>query len=60
MQYLKTGTNNWTLASGPMAEAVTHSTSRMTDEDISRDRDLSEGQRRRRIGAEAGAGRRER
>jgi mono/diheme cytochrome c family protein len=35
VQYLKTGTNNWTLASGPMAEAVTHSTSRMTDEDIS-------------------------
>jgi mono/diheme cytochrome c family protein len=34
VQYLKTGTNNWTLASGPMAEAVTHSTSRMTDEDI--------------------------
>jgi hypothetical protein len=27
--------NNWTLASGPMAEAVTHSTSRMTDEDTS-------------------------
>jgi mono/diheme cytochrome c family protein len=35
VQYLKTGTNNWTLASGPMAEAVAHSTSRMTDEDIS-------------------------
>ena len=35
VQYLKTGTNNWTLASGPMADAVTHSTSRMTDEDIS-------------------------
>jgi mono/diheme cytochrome c family protein len=34
IQYLKTGANNWTLASGPMAEAVTHSTSRMTDEDI--------------------------
>jgi mono/diheme cytochrome c family protein len=33
-QYLKTGTNSWTLASGPMAEAVSHSTSRMTDEDI--------------------------
>jgi mono/diheme cytochrome c family protein len=33
-QYLKTGTNNWTLASGPMAEAVTHSTSQMTDADI--------------------------
>jgi mono/diheme cytochrome c family protein len=35
VQYLKTGTNNWTLASGPMAEAVSHSTSRMTDGDIS-------------------------
>ena len=35
VQYLKTGTNNFTLASGPMAEAVTHSTSRMTDEDVS-------------------------
>jgi mono/diheme cytochrome c family protein len=35
VEYLKTGTNNRTLASGPMAEAVTHSTSRMTDEDIS-------------------------
>jgi mono/diheme cytochrome c family protein len=34
IQYLKTGTNKWTLASGPMAEAVTHSTSRITDEDI--------------------------
>ena len=33
-QYLKTGTNAWTLASGPMAEAVSHSTSKMTDEDI--------------------------
>ncbi len=32
--YLKTGTNAWTLASGPMAEAITHSTSRMTDADI--------------------------
>src|ERR1700704_6034651 len=35
VQYLKTGTNRWTLASGPMADAVTHSTSRITDEDIS-------------------------
>jgi mono/diheme cytochrome c family protein len=35
VQYLKTGANDRTLASGPMAEAVTHSTSRMTDEDIS-------------------------
>jgi mono/diheme cytochrome c family protein len=34
IEYLKTGTNNWTLASGPMAEAITHSTSRMTDADI--------------------------
>jgi mono/diheme cytochrome c family protein len=33
-QYLKTGTNSWTLASGPMAEAVSHSTSKMTDDDI--------------------------
>jgi mono/diheme cytochrome c family protein len=32
--YLKTGTNRWTLASGPMADAVNHSTSRMTDDDI--------------------------
>lgn len=35
VQYLKTGANKWTLATGPMAEAVTHSTSRMTDRDIS-------------------------
>src|SRR5271169_82192 len=34
VQYLKTGTNSWTLASGPMAEAVVHSTSNMTDEDL--------------------------
>ena len=34
VQYLKTGANSWTLASGPMAEAVSHSTSLMTDEDI--------------------------
>ncbi len=33
-EYLKTGTNSWTLASGPMAEAVTHSTSMMTADDI--------------------------
>jgi mono/diheme cytochrome c family protein len=33
-QYLKTGTNSWTLASGPTADAVSHSTSKMTDEDI--------------------------
>ena len=34
IEYLKTGTNTWTLASGPMAEAISHSTSKMTDEDI--------------------------
>jgi mono/diheme cytochrome c family protein len=34
VQYLKTGANDWTLASGPMAEAVSHSTSMMTDGDI--------------------------
>jgi mono/diheme cytochrome c family protein len=34
VQYLKTGANQWTLASGPMAEAVSHSTSQMNDEDI--------------------------
>lgn len=34
VRYLKTGTNDWTLASGPMSEAVTHSTSRMTDDDL--------------------------
>jgi mono/diheme cytochrome c family protein len=34
VQYLKTGANKWTLASGPMAEAVSHSTSQMIDEDI--------------------------
>jgi len=34
VQYLKTGSNKWTLASGPMAEAVTHSTSRLMDEDL--------------------------
>jgi mono/diheme cytochrome c family protein len=34
VRYLKTGTNKWTLASGPMAEAVSHSTSRMVDDDI--------------------------
>jgi mono/diheme cytochrome c family protein len=34
VQYLKTGSNNWTLASGPMADAVSHSTSKMSDEDI--------------------------
>jgi mono/diheme cytochrome c family protein len=34
VEYLKTGANSWTLASGPMAEAVVHSTSNMTDEDL--------------------------
>jgi mono/diheme cytochrome c family protein len=34
VEYLKTGVNSWTLASGPMAEAVSHSSSKMTDEDI--------------------------
>lgn len=34
VQYLKTGSNTWTLASGPMAEAVSHSTSQMTGEDV--------------------------
>jgi mono/diheme cytochrome c family protein len=34
VEYLKTGTNEWTLASGPMAEAVVHSTSKMTAEDV--------------------------
>lgn len=34
VQYLKTGTNSQTLASGPMADAVLHSTSQMTDSDI--------------------------
>jgi mono/diheme cytochrome c family protein len=34
VQYLKTGANSWTLASGPMADAVSHSTSKMTDADI--------------------------
>jgi len=35
VQYLKTGANSWTLASGPMSEAIVHSTSQMTDEDVS-------------------------
>src|ERR1700724_2841689 len=30
VEYLKTGVNSWTLASGPMAEAVAHSSSKMT------------------------------
>jgi mono/diheme cytochrome c family protein len=32
--YLKTGANQHTLASGPMAEAITNSTSQMSDEDL--------------------------
>ena len=32
--YLKTGANKHTLASGPMAEAITNSTSQMSDEDL--------------------------
>ena len=34
IEYLATGTNSWTLASGPMAEAIVHSTSKMTGEDL--------------------------
>jgi mono/diheme cytochrome c family protein len=34
VDYLKSGVNSWTLASGPMAEAVAHSTAKMSDEDI--------------------------
>lgn len=34
VQYLKTGANSQTLASGPMADAVAHSTSQMDDRDI--------------------------
>jgi mono/diheme cytochrome c family protein len=33
-EYLKTGGNSWTLSSGPMADAVTHSTSKLKDDDI--------------------------
>ena len=46
-QYLKTGTNTWTLASGPMAEAVIHSTSQDDRCRPHRYLDLSEGQWRR-------------
>jgi mono/diheme cytochrome c family protein len=47
VQYLRSGANAWTLASGPMAEAVSHSTSQMTDDDLAaiadylKDRDSS-------------------
>jgi len=34
VQYLKTGANARTIASGPMAEAIEASTSKMTDEDV--------------------------
>ena len=34
VQYLKTGSNNIAVASGPMAEAVTNSTQHMTDDDL--------------------------
>jgi mono/diheme cytochrome c family protein len=34
VQYLKTGSNHVSVASGPMAEAVTNSTQHMTDEDL--------------------------
>lgn len=34
VQYLKTGSNDIAVASGPMAEAVTNSTQHMTDEDL--------------------------
>lgn len=34
IRYLKTGANEITLASGPMAEAITHSTSQMNDSDV--------------------------
>nr|WP_314072814.1 cytochrome c [uncultured Roseococcus sp.] len=34
VQYLRTGANGWTRASGPMAEVVQRSTSRMTEADL--------------------------
>src|SRR5690606_11424013 len=34
VQYLRTGANGWTRASGPMAEVVERSTSRMTEADL--------------------------
>ena len=34
MLYLKTGRNRFVMASGPMADAVTHSTSHLTDVDL--------------------------
>ena len=41
--YLKTGHNRFAAATGPMAEEVALSSSHMTDADLARDRDLSEG-----------------
>ena len=34
MEYLKTGRNRYSIASGPMAEVVEHSTTKMTDTDL--------------------------
>jgi mono/diheme cytochrome c family protein len=34
VEYLRSGANSRTLASGPMAEAIVHSTSRMADSDL--------------------------
>jgi mono/diheme cytochrome c family protein len=34
VRYLKTGANSYDIASGPMAEAVANSTSKMTDDDL--------------------------
>jgi mono/diheme cytochrome c family protein len=34
VEYLKTGRNRYTIASGPMAEVVEHSTARMTEADL--------------------------
>lgn len=34
VQYLKTGVNRYTVASGPMAEAITNSTSKLDDQDL--------------------------
>ncbi|RCS22162.1 cytochrome c [Phyllobacterium salinisoli] len=34
VQYLKTGANQFTIASGPMAEAITNSTSKLSDPDL--------------------------
>ncbi|PYE87853.1 c-type cytochrome [Phyllobacterium leguminum] len=34
VQYLKTGVNRHTVASGPMAEAITNSTSKLQDQDL--------------------------